>query len=587
MPFQVEERAEVLWLTLDTPGASVNIFNRATAAQTVQLMRSVDPRRVRAVVIRTAKPDSFINGAGVLLVTYVKTPQEVERESLPYRRAYAAVRDCPVPTVAAIDGSCWGCGLEFALQCDHRIASDSYATQFRMTELSDYVEVPLLGSTRYLPGAVGMRRAIDLLLWGERWDAAQALREGLVQEVGPHAGFAPALDAFVRRVLRGEVPSQKRTKLPAEAGTAEALARARARIETIPPLYQRTFTDTLDLLELTSRGEVGEEHERQALLATTASTTHPSAKAAYGMFHVRQTAATLAAWRASAPEHGIALGGTGPAAVRLFEELRARQPLPEVRILAERGGPGPGTTVLVDPGQARAPEDVEVTPALAPPTPGQATVCWPLEGRPFLELHAPRSTRSELARALQRAGFEVALSGGYTYGSHQMLGALLAPAVTAILAGETPHTVDRTLRELGMFRRMPELIGALGIRAAAELASRALGAEEPLPPPRAAMALALLAQPADYRQGREAPELLEELLLWLLMGALESDFSHPSSVDLAARELLDFPVARLSLCAYLTPPRVRAALNGAPRRVPAPIRARALSYAWALRKVYR
>jgi len=58
-------------------------------------------------------------------------------------------------------------------------------------------------------------------------------------------------------------------------------------------------------------------------------------------------------------------------------------------------------------------------------------------------------------------------------------------------------------------------------------------------------------------------------------------------VDLAARELLDFPVARLSLCAYLTPPRVRAALNGAPRRVPAPIRARALSYAWALRKVYR
>ena len=120
MPFQAEERAGVLWLMLNTPGAAVNIFNRATAAQTLVLMRSVDPRRVRAVVICSAKPASFINGAGVLLVTYLKTPEDVAAESLIYRQAYAAIRACPVPTVAAIEGNCWGCGLELALQCDHR-----------------------------------------------------------------------------------------------------------------------------------------------------------------------------------------------------------------------------------------------------------------------------------------------------------------------------------------------------------------------------------------------------------------------------------------------------------------------------------
>src|SRR5205823_2145185 len=128
------------------------------------------------------------------------------------------------------------------------------------------------------------------------------------------------------------------------------------------------------------------------LLATTASTTHPSAKAAYGMFHLRQTASTLAAWRAPEGEHRVALAGASPAAARLFEELRARQPLPGVEVLAAPAAGaaapsialslGPAATVLVGPGEARAPEDVEVSPPLAAPAPAADSLCWPLPGGP-------------------------------------------------------------------------------------------------------------------------------------------------------------------------------------------------------------
>jgi len=604
VPFSPEERDGVLWLTLDTPGASVNIFNSATAKQTLELMRQVDPGKVRAVVIRSAKPRSFVNGAGVLLVTYVKTAEDVAAESLPYRQAYAALRACAVPTVAAIQGSCWGCGLELALQCDHRIAADDHETQFRLTEMSDYVEVPLFGSTRFLAPAVGMRRAIDLLLWDGRWSAQRALEEGLIQEVAAPAMFPEAVEAFVRRVVRGEVPSQKSAPSRIEGDALGVIAEARKKVESIPPLYHRTFGDTLDLLELGARGEVGEEHARRGLLATTASTTHPNAKAAYGMFHLRQTAATLATWGGRAEEHAIALGGVGPGVLRFFEELRKRQPLAGVRILAappadlirgpevhapsSSGAHALTITVLVGPDDARGPEDLAVSPPLfPPPDSGADSLCWPIPGGPFVELRAARGARSGLAHALQRAGFQVALSRGEAYGSHQLLGAALAALASMLLDGETPHTVDRALRELGLFRRAPALLAALrplGAGAAVALAGRAFGGQAPQ---GLAPALAQLEAPADFRAGRNAPGLIDEFLLWLLPVALDGPFQHPSFVDLAARELLDFPVARLSLCAHLTPDRVRRALEGVPARLPARARARAEAYAGAGKGFYR
>ena len=134
-----------------------------------------------------------------------------------------------------------------------------------------------------------------------------------------------------------------------------------------------------------------------------------------------------------------------------------------------------------------------------------------------------------------------------------------------------------------MFRRAPALIGALGVDAAVELAARASGAE---PPGDLGQAVERLARPAHFRAGRDAPALVDEPALAPPRRAGRG-FSHPSFVDLAARELLDFPVARLSLYGHLTPDRARRALEQAPARLPARIRAKAQAYAVAGKGFYR
>ena len=59
-----------------------------------------------------------------------------------------------------------------------------------MTELHDYLFIPLFGGTWNLPEAVGLEHAVDLLLWGRRWNAARAHAHGLIDAVVPYSDRA-------------------------------------------------------------------------------------------------------------------------------------------------------------------------------------------------------------------------------------------------------------------------------------------------------------------------------------------------------------------------------------------------------------
>ena len=80
----------------------------------------------------------------------------------------------------------------------------------RVTELNDYLFIPLFGSTWNLPETVGLDAAIDLLLWGARWSAGQARQNGLVDEVVAPEGIRDRIGSFVDGVLRRTQPSRRR-----------------------------------------------------------------------------------------------------------------------------------------------------------------------------------------------------------------------------------------------------------------------------------------------------------------------------------------------------------------------------------------
>jgi enoyl-CoA hydratase/carnithine racemase len=177
-PLRAEWAADVLTIRIDTPGCDVNIFSHRAAVQLVEILDGVDPDAVRAIVLRSDKPGSFVNGVGLMLANAVQAPEDVARLTEPVRRAYQKLADAPVPTIAALQGNCFGCGVELSLMCDYRVAQRSWDTQLYMTEIADYLFVPCFGGTQNLPQLLGLRAATELLLWGHRCGPPRHTRGG-------------------------------------------------------------------------------------------------------------------------------------------------------------------------------------------------------------------------------------------------------------------------------------------------------------------------------------------------------------------------------------------------------------------------
>jgi enoyl-CoA hydratase len=128
------------------------------------------------------------------------------------RDMYTTFEQLPVPIIAAINGYCFGMGMQLTLVCDIRICSEN--ALFSMPELQ-MGTLPDCGGTQRLPRLVGVGKAKEIIYTGRRIDAAEALRTGLVEHVYPReklkeeamkmakemAAIAPAVMMGAKRVL--------------------------------------------------------------------------------------------------------------------------------------------------------------------------------------------------------------------------------------------------------------------------------------------------------------------------------------------------------------------------------------------------
>jgi enoyl-CoA hydratase len=160
-----------------------------------ELTRSLEALRerpeLRVLVMRGSGDKAFIGGADIKEMAGL-TRESAERFITGLRRLCDALRQFPVPVVARMPGWSLGGGLEVALACDIRVASDT--GRFGMPEVR--VGIPSVIHAALMPRLIGSARANWLILTGESIDAAQALAWGLVDRVVP----LPELDAEVARV---------------------------------------------------------------------------------------------------------------------------------------------------------------------------------------------------------------------------------------------------------------------------------------------------------------------------------------------------------------------------------------------------
>ena len=150
------------------------------------------PAEVRAVVVTGAGERAFAGGANVDELAALD-PVAARAFITRVHRACAALRECPVPVIARVNGYCLGAGLELAAACDLRLAA-AHAV-FGMPEVR--LGIPSVVEAALLPRLVGAGRARWLVMTGETIDAAQALAWGLVERVTP----MHELDAAVDRAL--------------------------------------------------------------------------------------------------------------------------------------------------------------------------------------------------------------------------------------------------------------------------------------------------------------------------------------------------------------------------------------------------
>lgn len=152
----------------------------------------------RVVVLAGAGP-CFCAGADVSEMAGLD-PASAEAFIRGLHRAIAAVRDCPVPVVAAVHGACVGAGLELIAGCDARVASES--ARFAMPEVQ--VGIPSVIEAALLPALIGRGRTSRLLLTGETIDAATAERWGLVEELVPDDRLVAAARAVADAIAAAD-----------------------------------------------------------------------------------------------------------------------------------------------------------------------------------------------------------------------------------------------------------------------------------------------------------------------------------------------------------------------------------------------
>ncbi len=192
-------RGRVAFVTIDN-AKKLNSLSSDVMAEATAVFQSLaaDPT-LRAVVL-TGQGKAFIGGANIDEMAAIASPAEGRAFITKVHRLSRAIRDTPVPVVAAINGWCLGAGLEVAAACDMRLASDTAIMGMPEVKLG----IPSVIEAALLPTLIGWGRTRRILMTGETFSARDALAWGLVEEIHPPELLNAACDALLDKLLEAE-----------------------------------------------------------------------------------------------------------------------------------------------------------------------------------------------------------------------------------------------------------------------------------------------------------------------------------------------------------------------------------------------
>lgn len=191
---EVERRGPAVWITLNRPERRNAYDLEMAKAMTAAVQESSS---AEAVVV-TGSSGSFCAG-GALNQLGEPDPDQLRELFMASLRLTDAIRLCPRPVFAAIDGAAAGGGNELVVACDLAIATER--STFGQTG-PKVGSAPVLGATNLLPVQIGEKRAKEMAMLCRRYTAQQALQIGLINEVTPNGGLVEAVDRWLAEIHR-------------------------------------------------------------------------------------------------------------------------------------------------------------------------------------------------------------------------------------------------------------------------------------------------------------------------------------------------------------------------------------------------
>jgi enoyl-CoA hydratase/carnithine racemase len=203
-----EKKDDIAYVTLNRPQA-LNVYNIQMRDDLYEVLSAIkDDSEVKVVIFKGAGEKAFCAGAD--LSEFLTAPSPIVARRVRFERdVWGLFLSIPQPLIAALHGFVLGSGIEIALCCDIRIASED--TKFGLPEVGLGI-IPAAGGTQTLPRIIGRGRALEVLL-SSRWvNAEEALQYGLVNRLVPKDKLLETAEEMAKKIASYDATAVRHAK---------------------------------------------------------------------------------------------------------------------------------------------------------------------------------------------------------------------------------------------------------------------------------------------------------------------------------------------------------------------------------------
>lgn len=216
----VATKEHIATITINRP-AKLNALNQATIGELHTALKTLEEEaETRAIIITGSGEKAFVAGADIAEFADFSVEEGKRLASQGQEMLFNVLENFPKPVIAAINGFALGGGLELAMACHFRIASDN--AKMGLPEVSLGV-IPGYGGTQRLPQLVGKGRALEMIMTAGMLTAHEAQSSGLVNRVVPQVELLPLAESLAQKAIKNSPAAIAQAIAAVNAGFKEGI----------------------------------------------------------------------------------------------------------------------------------------------------------------------------------------------------------------------------------------------------------------------------------------------------------------------------------------------------------------------------